>query len=305
MEGQRIDSPRDVWDFHLAGDLTEDIMMKKTTVKFMSLCLMIAAAPSFAYQASQNMDQLREQDPATPQGHAPAQIQVQISAPTPPVQIHPAHTPPAQTYQQRLSAFLAQGKSPEEAMRLATEQSQGQSPQGTPGQNMEFDINATITNAVNNNDGKFDQECIQTLMVEAGKHGTGAEVAMVQQLMKKYPSQFLLIRLNALKYSSRAAYESCRKAINDFSAEKKKSEERVSTLGTNGTRNSTERNETLNSSLGSAVGQASPSSNNKNPTANSDAATSLSYTPSTARNQSAVLSQGINKVLSENPPASQ
>ena len=68
-------------------------------------------------------------------------------------------------------------------------------------------------------------------MESAGKDGAGAELAMIRQLMRKYPGQLSLIRQVGLKNCSKAAAENCRKAVMDFSAEKKKSNETASKEG--------------------------------------------------------------------------
>jgi hypothetical protein len=286
MEGQRIDSPRDVWDFHLAGDLTEDIMIKMTMVKFVIPCLLFAAVPSFASQ-EQSMEQTPQRAPGSQEVFQPPDPQG-----TPAQTLgSPGQTPGPQgkTYQQLLSEFLAQGKSPEEAMRLATQQSQGQ-----------FDVNAAITNAVKNNDGKFDQGCVQTLMSEAKKRGTAAELAMVQQLLKTYPRQLSLIRSVALQNCSQAARSLCNNAL--LAAENRQSP--TQTFTTTTPESSGGANAGGSTAARGVVGQLSTSVNDVRnqgvaSTRDTGSADSLSYTPSTARNQSAVLSQGENKMVEE------
>ena len=187
---------------------------------------------------------------------------------------------------------------------IATVQLRAQDQKDQREQDGKFDINAAIENVVKNNDGKFDQECVKALMSEAGKHGAEAEVAMVQNLMRKYPGQLSLIRLVALKCCSDAASENCRKAVIAFLAEKKKSVENASKSGLEEKKSATEKEERLKSTAGkSARGQFSSSSENKKHnaanTGDTDAGDSLSYTPRTAKNLNAVLSQGETKMIEE------
>ena len=322
-------------------------------VKFVIPCLLFAAVPSFASQ-EQSMEQMPQSAPGS-QG---------VSQPPGP-QGTPGQTPGSpgqnqgqtplgqqgQAFQQLLSSFLAQGKSPQEAMRLAQQQSQGQ-PQTpgqtlgqTPGQVLEqtqgsqesqgltpeqsqrlsqalangaspeealrlargegqFDVNAAISNVVDNNKGKFDQGCIQTLMAEAKKRGAGSELAMVQQLLKKYPRQLSMIRSVALVNCSQGARNLCNNAL--LATEGRQSTQTNPGMMSQSSEGEERAGTTAGSGRGAVQGQSSASVNDARNQGvgnarDADSADSLSYTPSTARNQRAVMSQGENKINSEQP----
>lgn len=315
-------------------------------MKFMILCLLLAAAPLFASQQQpmgEFQDQLQQTPPpqkVLPKGDL-GQTQGQNLGQN-----------QGQTFQQLLSAFLAQGKSIEEAQRLAQQQSQGQTqePGQTPGQvpgqtveqtqgsqgltsdqsqrlsqalangaspeeamrlarveNGQFDVNAAISNAVGNNKGKFDQGCIQTLMAEAKKRGAGSELAMVQQLLKKYPRQLSMIRSVALVNCSQGARNLCNNAL--LAAEGRQSTQTSPGMMSQSSEGAERAGTTAGSGRGAVQGQSTASVNDARNqgvgnTRDASSADSLSYTPSTARNQRAVLSQGETKMIAEQAPVS-